>query len=100
MNDEKINVFIFAIFGNILNFAYNILIIYLALKKKNTKHIPSLFIYIQIINCISWLLYSGLIINIWFILSYSITLLANCIILYVKLCEKFAHKISNSIDPL
>lgn len=75
--------FVFAILGNILNFAYNVPLVYKVLKTKSTDSISIYFLYLRIAGSICWLIYGIYGKYLLLTLSYIVTLSSSLIILIV-----------------
>jgi uncharacterized protein with PQ loop repeat len=83
-----IEVTTFAILGNVTNLAYNIPFVYLVWKKRSSKNISGLFLTLRVFGSISWLIYAGLVSDMWIVFSYSITLISTLMISYIKCIER------------
>ena len=88
MEETHPAVLTFAILGNGLNLAYNIPLVYLVWKNRSTKNISGTFVMLRFCGSISWLIYAALILDSWVAASYTVTLIATCIIGYIKILER------------
>ena len=88
MEETHPTVLTFAILGNSLNLAYNIPLVYLVWKNRSTKNISGTFVMLRFCGSISWLIYAALILDSWVAASYTVTLIATCIIGYIKILER------------
>ena len=88
MEETHPAVLTFAILGNSLNLAYNVPLVYLVWKKRSTKNISGTFVMLRFCGSISWLIYAALILDSWVAASYTVTLIATCIIGYIKISER------------
>jgi uncharacterized protein with PQ loop repeat len=82
----------FAVIGNVLNLAYNIPVVYLVWKKRSSKNISGTFLTLRLCGSISWLIYAGLVNDMWIVFSYSITLISTMLITYIKCIERRNNK--------
>ena len=77
-----------AIIGNTLNLGYNIPFVYLVWKNRSSKNISGTFLMLRFWGSISWLIYATLVSDVWVGISYTVTLIATCMIYYIKFKER------------
>ncbi len=84
-----------AIIGNTLNLGYNIPFVYLVWKNRSSKNISGTFLMLRFWGSISWLIYAILVSDVWVGISYTVTLVATCMIYYIK----FKERRSSDLEP-
>ena len=84
MENTRPEVLTFAVLGNILNFAYNIPLVFQVYKNSSTKNISGLFLILRFCGSISWLIYAILVSDVWVGCSYTVTFIATFMIGLVK----------------
>ena len=84
-----------AIIGNTLNLGYNIPFVYLVWKNRSSKNISGTFLLLRFWGSISWLIYAILVSDAWVGISYTVTLIATCMIYYIKFKERRAEDPEN-----
>jgi len=99
MESENEAALSFAIIGNSLNLGYNIPFVYLIWKNRSTKDISLNFLILRFWGSVSWLVYAILVHDIWVGISYTVTLIASCMILYIKMIEYKKRKKSQEMLP-
>ena len=95
MDSENKGALACAIIGNTLNLGYNIPFVYLVWKNRSSKNISGTFLLLRFWGSVSWLVYAVLISDTWVGISYTVTLIATCMIYYIKFFERRER---NSID--
>lgn len=78
----------FAILGNVVNLGYNIPFVYLVWKNRSSKNISGSFLSLRIFGSVCWLIYAGLVNDMWIVFSYMITLISTLLIGYIKFLER------------
>ena len=76
-----------AVIGNVLNFAYNVPLVWTVIKNNSARDISLLFLYLRIFGSVTWLIYSVIKPDLLIGISYIVTLSSSCIIYYVKMKE-------------
>ena len=85
----------FAVIGNVLNLGYNIPFVWLVWKNRSSKNISGMFLSLRFFGSISWLIYAGLVKDLWIAISYTVTLVATLFIVYVKFKERKRNRLTN-----
>lgn len=88
MDTENPAALTMAIIGNTLNLGYNIPFVYLVWKNRSSKNISGTFLMLRFWGSISWLIYAILVSDAWIGISYTVTLIATCMIYYIKFKER------------
>jgi uncharacterized protein with PQ loop repeat len=92
METESKGALSMAIIGNTLNLGYNIPFVYLVWKNRSSKNISGIFLLLRFWGSISWLIYAVLVSDTWVGISYTVTLIATCMIYYIKITERRKNK--------
>ena len=98
MDTENKGALAMAIIGNTLNLGYNIPFVYLVWKNRSSKNISGIFLLLRFWGSISWLIYAILVSDTWVSISYTVTLIATCMIYYIKITERRKKNQDKSIE--